>query len=187
MDDKPTIEYHPFGTITLNFDEVAVKLRRCRLGDLQFAKDLLEELRLEAKPLTDKLIADLNELRDENAEQAPEGDAREAFQRLGVILEALSDIRQDVFYRWMAAIIERMGDHPAPAKEDWPLELFHAYPITVDDPMSGRIIATSEILNHWQSRPLASGRTSPNGTIREAATSTPLPPDPSYPPAPLPQ
>ena len=43
--DKPAIEYHPFGTVTLNFDDAPIKLRRCRLGDLEFGKNLLEELR----------------------------------------------------------------------------------------------------------------------------------------------
>lgn len=187
MDDKPAIEYHPFGTITLNFDDGPVKLRRCRLGDLQYAKDLLEEIRVESAPKYDELVAEVNQLREANADQPADGDARASFRELAKLVDKGATLRQDDFYRWISEVITRMGDKPAPPKEEWPVEIFRTNPITQDDPQGGRIVAVADILNHWQSRPLASGKVSQNGMTPEAAISVPSKAEPSSPPAPQPQ
>lgn len=180
MDDKPTIEYHPFGTITLNFDEQAVKLRRCRLGDLQYAKDLLEEMRDTRADERQAWVDEVNDLRAGVGEYSAElsdsekADLRTMIDRMNELAVLLDDERVEIVYGFLSNVAKRMGDNPTPPKEEWPLDFFAAS-------------VPNDVISHWQSRPLASGRTSPNGTIREAATSTPSPPDPSYPPAQLPQ
>lgn len=181
MDDKPAIDFHPFGTITLNFDDRTIKLRRCRLGDLQFAKDHLEELRSERAEERQAWVDEVTGLRDylTAPREGPLTDEEQDNLRAGIIRTnelagKLDQDRIDLIYGFVSKVAERMGDGPIPPKEDWPLDLFTAS-------------VPNDILAHWQSRPLASGRISPNGTMREAATLPQSPPDPSYPPAPLPQ
>lgn len=185
MDDSPAIVYHPFGTITLNFDDVSIKLRRVRLGDLEFAKNLLEELRLAAEPQREELVNELNRLRAEADENKPDADAAPQFRQLGSIVDRLGVMRQDIFYDWLSKVIERMGDNPAPPKDEWPLELFMTYPLE-DQLRAGQTIAVNEILEHWQTRPLAYGKPSQkqNGVVEEINSSRLSPVEASSPPAP---
>lgn len=180
MDDKPVIEYHPFGTLTLNFDDLSIKLRRCRLGDLEYAKNLLEELRLEDAPKHLAIKAELEQLKEVGADKPPDADASGQFIELAAILERQRTLIRSSFHHWLTAIIARMGDGTPPDMQDWPLELFASY--SISDPIQGgRTIAIADILNHWQSRPLVSGRISQNGTIAAASNSQQSAPIPSSP------
>lgn len=182
MDDKPAIEYPPFGGITFNFDDAPIRLRRCRLGDLEFAKNLLQEKRDERgeeRRLAVEEIATLRrtftdlplnvELSDEQREEL-----RAKLARMNELAALLDVERVEIIYGWLAPVIQRMGDGPPPVKEDWPLEIF--------DPNT-----PNNIIDHWQTRPLASGRPSPNGTTSEAASLPPSQPVASSLQAPPPQ
>ena len=87
---------------------------------------------------------------------------------------ARSGIRIQIIYDWLAPVAKRMGDGTPPGKDDWPLEMFHA-----DVPTS--------IIDHWQTRPLASGKVALNGVVAAPDTSPQSPPAASSHPAPQPQ
>jgi hypothetical protein len=174
MDDKPVIEYHPFGTLTLNFDEQPIKLRRCRLGDLEFAKNLLEEKRAEHIEERQGWVEEIASLRQALADLPEEltDEDRVTFRakvdRINEAARFLEDARVEIIYGWLAPVIERMGDGTPPARDDWPLEIFDP-----DTPNS--------IVGHWQTRPLASGRPNPNGAAADSKPSMLSPPTVSSP------
>lgn len=159
--DKPTVEYHAFGTVTINFDpwtdglnqsfEGPVKLRRCRLGDLEFSKRRLAELNEKSEKERQAINERLAELREQSEALPPETPVTpEARDELNSILERLADFRQNFIADWLGAVIARMGDKPAPPLEEWPIDLFTAH-------QDGRSMIVNEIIEHWQTRPLASG------------------------------
>jgi hypothetical protein len=172
--DRPAVEFHPYGTITLNFDDGPVKLRRCRLGDLEYAKNLLEEIRQESAEQRERWLAEITETQagfpqgseDERTEQInnlteeERADLTNRLNRINDLNDTLRSASRDLVHRWLSAVAERMGDRPLPPKDEWPLDIL--------------AVAISDVIDHWQNRPLASGRISPNGTTG-AANSSPTP------------
>lgn len=178
--DKPALEFHPFGTITLNFDDVIIKLRRCRLGDLEFAKNLLEELqdtdrdqRLAWLDEVEQIRADANtvQLVDPLTEEQKE-ELRGRLTQLREVTDHLAEHRVRIVYEFLSQVAARMGDYPTPAKEEWPIDFF------------GMTVPT-DFINHWQTRPLVSGTPSQNqnGAAGDSNLSTPSPVEASSPPA----
>lgn len=154
MDEQPAIIFHPFGTVTLNFDDLTIKLRRCRLGDLAFAKDLLAELqekdRDERQGWFDEIesIRKLPEYEDPLSDKQRE-DLRTRLTRLQEVTQLLEDSRVEIVYGFLSEVAERMGDANPPPKDEWPLDMLIAN-------------LPGDMVNHWQTRPLASGKPSQN-------------------------
>lgn len=180
MDDKPVIEYHPFGYITIHFDDQSIRLRRCRLGDLEFAKNLLEEKRAEQADLRQSWVDEIGTIRKEFTDlpdPLPEELAEELrgkIRRMNDLAGLLDVARVEIIYSWLAPVIVRMGDGQPPVREDWPVEMF--------DPNT-----PNNVIEHWQTRPLASGRLNPNGATAVPVTSPLSPPTVSSPPGPPPR
>lgn len=171
-----TVEYHPFGTIVFNFDDVSVKLRRCRLSDYEYAENLLQEIREDTKPERDQIIAGIEELRVEPTIEGPVTPAlltevRNKTEQLNGFMRQLGEQQQQIVARWLSGILQRMGDIPAPDPKDWPLEIYATYPIVGEDgkpgPNAGQSLIINRILDHWRTRPLAYSATptTPNGAV----------------------
>lgn len=183
--DLPAIEFHPFDTITLNFDDLPIKLRRCRLGDLRFAKNLLEEFKVGLIALEDDHLTETRKVRDSiqgimgirnDDDEAPKLseeerlELRKLYNELSGCNAKLNDAILDVVYDWFSPVIDRMGDASPPPKDDWPLDL-------------ALITVPTLVIEHWQTHPLGSGRASLNGAVPAPDRSPQSQPVPSSPPA----
>lgn len=181
MDFEQSVEFHPFGTVTFHFDEVDVKLRRCRLGDLQFGKDLLAELRDENLEERTGWANEIETLRQEFASLDPDqpiaAETRDSWvakiTRTNELAGLVTEARYGMVHGWLSKVLDRMGDNSAPPKEEWPLDFF-----------DGQL--PNQILEHWQTRPLAYGATRQTPTTRNGRASSvqpvPVPVSPQEPP-----
>jgi hypothetical protein len=158
--ELPAIEYHPFGTITFNFDDQPVNLRRCRLGDLEYAENLLQEIRDDTKTEREQVITDISALSIPEGETIPDAEIVERSQTLAQVMLRLQDMQRQLLATWLSGVLARMGDAPAPDPKDWPLDLYATYPITDEDgnpnPNAGQSVVISQVLDHWRTRPLVS-------------------------------
>jgi len=144
------IEFDPLGSITVTIDDTAYRLGRPKMGQWRYFQRGWSDAVKEARGQLTDLNARLN-LAKERIEDATSPPKKlKAEKEVDKLTEELREFEVKPLYEWqipwIREVFAQLGDKPLPEDADeWPAWL------ATDSSLP------FEIVNHWQTHPLASG------------------------------